>query len=286
MVQRISIVIPVYNEEKAVKETIDSIKKIINHIKGYSYEIITIDDCSKDKSGEILDKIDGIKVLHNKPNRGYGASLKRGIEEADGDWILIIDADGTYSPESIQSLVKYIGTYDMVVGARSSKNLNIPLVRIIPKWFLNKFAGFLVRKKIPDLNSGLRIFNKEKCLEFWKMYPNKFSFTSTITMAFLSKEYQIKYIPIDYFKRKGKSSVSPFDFYNFNNLLLRLTLLFNPIKIFSTISVSLVLIAIAVAIYSIYFLGQLMDVTVILLMLSALQIFLFGLIAHIVVKYK
>jgi len=286
MVQRISIVIPVYNEEKAVKETIDSIKKIINHIKGYSYEIITIDDCSKDKSGEILDKIDGIKVLHNKPNRGYGASLKRGIEEADGDWILIIDADGTYSPESIQSLVKYIGTYDMVVGARSSKNLNIPLVRIIPKWFLNKFAGFLVRKKIPDLNSGLRIFNKEKCLEFWKMYPDKFSFTSTITMAFLSKEYQIKYIPIDYFKRKGKSSVSPFDFYNFNNLLLRLTLLFNPIKIFSTISVSLVLIAIAVAIYSIYFLGQLMDVTVILLMLSALQIFLFGLIAHIVVKYK
>ena len=286
MVQRISIVIPVYNEEKAVKETIDSIKKIINHIKGYSYEIITIDDCSKDKSGEILDKIDGIKVLHNKPNRGYGASLKRGIEEADGDWILIIDADGTYSPESIQSLVKYIGTYDMVVGARSSKNLNIPLVRIIPKWFLNKFAGFLVRKKIPDLNSGLRIFNKEKCLEFWKMYPNKFSFTSTITMAFLSKEYQIKYIPIDYFKRKGKSSVSPFDFYNFNNLLLRLTLLFNPIKIFSTISVSLVLIAIAVAIYSIHFLGQLMDVTVILLMLSALQIFLFGLIAHIVVKYK
>ena len=178
MVQRISIVIPVYNKEKAVKETIDSIKKIINHIKGYSYEIITIDDCSKDKSGEILDKIDGIKVLHNKPNRGYGASLKRGIEEADGDWILIIDADGTYSPESIQSLVKYIGTYDMVVGARSSKNLNIPLVRIIPKWFLNKFAGFLVRKKIPDLNSGLRIFNKEKCLEFWKMYPDKFSFTS------------------------------------------------------------------------------------------------------------
>ena len=284
--QRISVIIPVYNEEKAVKETIESIKEIIGHIKEYNYEIIAIDDCSTDKSGIILDKVDGIKVLHNNSNLGYGASLKRGIEEAKGDWILIIDADGTYPAQEIYSLVKYLDRYDMVIGARNKKNVNTPLLRRIPKWFLNKFASFLIRRHIPDLNSGLRIFNKKKCLEFWNLYPDRFSFTSTITMAFLSKEYQIKYIPINYFKRKGKSSVSPFDFYNFNNLLLRLTLLFNPIKIFSTISVSLVLIAIAVAIYSIHFLGQLMDVTVILLMLSALQIFLFGLIAHIVVKYK
>ena len=286
MVQRISIIIPVYNEEKAVKETIDSIKEIINHIKEYGYEIIAVDDCSKDKSGEILDKISGIKVLHNKQNRGYGASLKRGIEEAKGNWILIIDADGTYPTQEIHSLVKYLDCYDMVVGARNKKNVNTPLLRRIPKWFLNKFASFLIKKKIPDLNSGLRIFNKEKCLEFWNLYPERFSFTSTITMAFLSKGYKIKYISINYFKRKGKSSISPFDFYNFNNLLLKMTLLFNPIKIFSTISIFLVLTAIAVAIYSIYFLGQLMDVTVLLLMLSALQIFLFGLIAHVVVKYK
>jgi len=174
----------------------------------------------------------------------------------------------------------------MIIGTRNIKNIYIPFLRKIPKWFLNKFASFLVRKKIPDLNSGLRIFNKEKCLEFWKLYPERFSFTSTITMAFLSEGYSVKYVPIDYFKRKGKSSISPFDFYNFNNLLLKMTLLFNPIKIFSTISTFLVLIAIAVAIYSIYFTNQLMDVTVLLLMLSALQIFLFGLIAHVVVKYK
>ena len=286
MIQRISIIIPVYNEEKAVKETIDSIKEIMNHIKEYSYEIIAVDDCSKDKSGEILDKIQGIKVLHNKPNRGYGASLKRGIEEARGDWILIIDADGTYPTNEIPHLIKYLNGYDMVIGARNIGNTHIPIIRRIPKWFLNKFASFLVKKKIPDLNSGLRIFNKEKCLEFWRLYPKRFSFTSTITMAFLSSGYNLKYIPIDYLKRKGKSNVSPFDFYNFNNLLLKMTLLFNPIKIFSTISIFLVLIAIAIAIYSMYFIGELMDITVLLLMLSALQIFLFGLIAHVIVKYK
>lgn len=286
MVEKISIIIPVYNEEKAVKETIKSIQKIINHIKEYSYEIIAIDDCSTDKSGVILNKIDGIKVLRHMSNKGYGASLKRGIEEAKGDWILIMDADGTYPAQEIHSLVKYLGCYDMVVGARNIRNIHIPLLRKIPKWFLNKFASFLVKKKIPDLNSGLRIFNKEKCLEFWKLYPERFSFTSTITMAFLSSGYNLKYIPIDYLKRKGKSNVSFSDFYNFNNLLLKMTLLFNPIKIFSTISIFLVLIAIAIAIYSIYFTSQLMDVTVLLLMLSALQIFLFGLIAHVVVKYK
>ncbi len=225
MIQKISIIIPVYNEEKAVKETIESLKEVMSSIKNYDYEIITVDDCSKDKSGEILDKINGIKVLHNKPNRGYGASLKRGIEEARGDWILIIDADGTYPTQEIHSLVKYLDHYDMVVGARNKKNVNTPLLRRIPKWFLNKFAGFLVRKKIPDLNSGLRVFNKNRCLEFWNLYPDRFSFTSTITMAFLSKGYKIKYIPINYFKRKGKSSISPFDFYNFTNLLLKMTLL-------------------------------------------------------------
>ena len=104
MVQRISIVIPVYNEEKAVKETIDSIKEIINHIKEYSYEIIAVDDCSKDKSGKILDETDGIKVLHNKQNCGYGASLKKGIKKAQGEWILIIDADGTYPVKDIPYL--------------------------------------------------------------------------------------------------------------------------------------------------------------------------------------
>ena len=151
MIQRISIIIPVYNEEKAVKETIDSIKEIMNHIKEYSYEIIAVDDCSKDKSGEILDKIQGIKVLHNKPNRGYGASLKRGIEEARGDWILIIDADGTYPINEIPHLIKYLNGYDMVIGARIIGNTHIPIIRRIPKWFLNKFASFLDKKKIPDL---------------------------------------------------------------------------------------------------------------------------------------
>ncbi|MDD5086963.1 MAG: glycosyltransferase family 2 protein, partial [Candidatus Nanoarchaeia archaeon] len=149
MTQLISVIIPVYNEEKAAKETIESLKKVMGSIN-YDYEIITINDCSEDESGEILDKINGIKVLHNQPNRGYGASLKRGIREAKGKWILITDADGTYPINEIPNLVKHINDYDMVIGARNIRNTNIPLLRRVPKWFLNKFAGFLVKKKIPD----------------------------------------------------------------------------------------------------------------------------------------
>lgn len=281
----ISIVIPAYNEERTIKQIIDSVKNVVSRLNKKT-EIIVVNDCSNDHTKNILNKTKCIKVINHEINRGYGASLKTGIKAAKGEWILITDADGTYPMSEIPSLINHINKCDMVIGKRSKKNVNIPLLRRPAKWFLNKFASFLAGKRIPDLNSGLRIFNKEKCLEFWDLYPNKFSFTSTITMAFFSKGYKIKYIPIDYFKRKGKSSISPFDFYNFSNLLLRLTLLFNPIKIFSTISAFLFLSAIGVALGSIYFTGRLMDVTVVLLMLSSLQIFLFGLIAHIVVKYK
>lgn len=284
-IPKVSVVIPVFNEERAVEKVINSVKQVIKNLKGIK-EIIVVNDGSTDSTADVLDRINGIRLIHHNYNKGYGASLKTGIKEAVGDWIFITDADGTYPINEIPLLLQHINNYDMVIGKRSKDNVNIPLLRRPAKYFLNNLASFLAGKHIPDLNSGFRLFNKEKCLEFWKLYPSRFSFTSTISMGFYSKGYRIKYIPINYFKRKGESSISPFDFYNFNNLLLRLTLLFNPIKIFTLVSALLVLFATLVGVYSIYYVGEFMDVTVVLLGLSALQIFLFGLIAHIVVRYK
>ena len=121
----------------------------------------------------------------------------------------------------------------MVVGARTGKNVSIPLFRLPAKWIIGKIANFMTGRKIEDVNSGLRVFNKQKALEFIKLYPSGFSFTTTITLAFLTNDYTIKYIPINYFKRQGKSSIRPIkDFIGFIALIFRVIMYFRPLKFF------------------------------------------------------
>jgi glycosyltransferase involved in cell wall biosynthesis len=280
----ISIIVPVFNEEESITEVIDRIKKAWYNC-GSPYEIIVVDDGSTDKTFELTVSQD-VKVLQHTSNRGYGAALKTGINESKYNWILITDGDGTYPLEQTPSFLEFIPEYDMVVGARTGKNTNIPFMRRPAKWFLRILAGFIAGTKIPDLNSGLRIFRKDLSLEFSYLYPNGFSYTSTITMAFLTHGYNVKYIPINYYKRKGKSSIRAYDFVNFNRLLIKLTLFFKPIKLFSAISGFLFLLALFVLFFSKFYLGQVMDITTIVIMLSSLQIFLFGLLAELVVRLR
>jgi glycosyltransferase involved in cell wall biosynthesis len=281
--KKISIIIPVYNEEKTISSIIEKIKNIISDLK-YDFEIITINDCSKDKSGSLLDNIEGIRTIHHTRNKGYGASLKKGISEAKGDWILITDADGTYPIEDIPKLIKFIDKYDMVVGARTGEIVKIPFLRRPAKWFLNKFAGYLANYKIPDLNSGLRIFKKEIALKYWNLFPDGFSFTSTITMACLTNGYDVKYIPINYYKRKGKSAIHPLkDFIGFNNLLIRLIIHFRPLRVFipsAIILFSLGLIKGIIDFNNNGYIGSLAITST----LTAIQIGFLGLIAEMINK--
>ena len=281
MKDKLSVVIPAYNEEQSIARVIAEIKQ---SIKDIDYEIIVINDASKDSTASILTKIKDIKVITNPTNKGYGASLKKGIKEANGNYILIIDADETYPADAIQNLLKSMNKYDMVVGARNKKY--IPFIRKPAKWFLTTLASFLANKKIPDLNSGLRIFKKDICLEFWNLYPERFSFTSTLTMAFLTHNYDVKYVPIDYYKRRGKSSIQPNDFVNFTKLLFKIVLYFNPLKVFSLLSILLFLIALMVFLYTKIVIGEVADITTIIITLSALQIFLFGILAELIVKWR
>jgi len=283
MENKISIVLPVYNEEEAVAQTIKEVKEAIERTE-YPYEIIAVDDGSKDRSIEVLGKIKGIKVMHHPYNLGYGAALKTGIKAAKGDWILITDVDGTYPIKDIPKLLGYIKEYDMVVGARG-KGAKVPLLRRPAKKILSMLANFLSGRKIPDLNSGFRVFKKEIALEFFHLFPQGFSFTTTITLACLTNGYTVKYIPIEYFKRKGKSSISPIkDFSSFFSTIIRVITYFKPFKIFSLISAFLFILSLAVFLYSKLYLGQVMDITVVVILLSSLQVFLFGLIADLIAK--
>jgi len=280
----LSIIVPVLNEERSIVSVLNSIKQTMGSCE-HSYEIIVVDDGSTDKTYELAVS-QGVKVIRHTNNRGYGASLKTGIKESNYDWILITDGDGTYPVEEIPSFLKFIPEYDMVIGARTGGKVHIPFMRRPAKWLLTHLASFLAGTRIPDLNSGLRVFKKNLCLEFSHLYPQGFSFTSTLTMAFLTHDYKVKYIPINYYKREGESSIRAYDFVNFNKLLVRLTLFFNPIKLFSLISGILFLLAMFVFCFSKFYLKRTMDISTIVILMSSLQIFLFGLLAELIVRLR
>jgi len=280
----ISVVVPVFNEEGAVASTMKQLKEVMDK-SGYDYEIIAVNDGSKDKSLEILKNIKGISVISHPYNLGYSASLKDGIKHAKGNYILITDADGTYPIREIPNLLKHIDKYDMVVGNR--KNENIPLLRKPAKFMIAKLGNFVSGKKIPDINCGLRIFRKDIALRFWNLFPSGFSFTITITLACLTNEYTVKYVPISYFKRKGKSTIHPIkDFINFINLIARIATYFNPFKVFFSVSILLFIMGFLIFLYTGLYIGRIADITVIVILLSSLQIFLIGLVADLIVKNR
>ncbi len=278
----ISVIIPCYNESPQVlKHTIDSIENSLKNIEKLVYEIIVVNDGSTKYSYDPIAH-QPAKIVEHNVNKGYGAGLKTGILNARYDLIAITDADGTYPNKDFNKLLEYTDEYEMVVGARSWKHISA--LRKFPKYILTKFAGFLANYKIKDLNSGMRIFRKEMALEFWRLYPNGFSFTSTITMACLTNGYRLKYVPIHYSKREGKSHIHPIkDTIRFFSLIMRLAMYFNPLRVFSPLSIIIALAAIARGIRD-YILLQALGGLSLVLFFMAFQVFFFGLLAEIITK--
>lgn len=227
---RVSVVIPAYNEEAAVGAEVRNVRQTLQQF-GIAHEIIVVDDGSVDRTADEAVRA-GARVLQHLRNRGYGASLKTGIIAARYDMIAITDADGTYPADQIPVLLEKLQTADMAVGARIGSNVNIPLVRKPAKLFLGWLAARIAGRKIPDLNSGLRVFRRELAMQYFPVLSNQFSFTTTITLALLADDYSVIYHPIDYFARVGKSKIVPRHFMDFIVLVLRMAMLFQPLKVF------------------------------------------------------
>jgi len=279
----ISVVIPAFNEQSAIANTLNDLKNVMNIVEN-SYEIIVVDDGSTDNTAEIAGNTDNIITVQHSHNKGYGASLKTGINHARGEYILIIDADGTYPVDSIPELLKYHNEYEMVVASRTGKKVKIPFYRKPGKFILSKLANYLIGMKIPDLNSGLRIFKKKKVRQFYHLLPPGFSFTSTITLTYLCENYPIKFVPINYEKRQGKSKIKPFrDGMNFILLILKTMTYFYPLKIYLPISFSLIIAGSFIGLYQIISLHDIAQLPIFLI-LTGLQIGLIGLIADLIVK--
>ena len=277
----ISVVIPAHNEEKAIGAVLD---ELIEVLEGQTYEIIVVDDGSTDNTAKIVQEKQ-VKLIQHPQNMGYGAAIKTGIKNATNDLILIIDGDGSYPVKAIPELLKEVDQYNMVVGARTGKEVKIQLYRRPAKRFLSVLANYLSETKIPDLNSGMRIFRRKDVEKILNILPNKFSFTTTMTLTYHTTGLLVKYVPINYYKRAGKSKIRPFkDGFNFIMLIFRTITYFNPLKVFLPVGFAFFVAAIFVFLYSALFLSKFMDVTTIVLVVAAIQTVLFGLLADLVVR--
>ena len=275
-----SIIIPCFNEGQVIQEVVTNLKAFLDQHSEASYEIIVVDDCSTDDTPEILKNLEGIRVLRHPINRGYGASIKTGIRQARGVFVATYDGDGQHNPADLVHLCQKIHSEDwaLVVGART-KLLHSTLWRMPGKWLLGWLANFLSRTKIPDLNSGLRVFRKEIISRYLHLCADRFSFSTTSTLILLNRGYSLAYVPIEVKSRQGKSTVSLMTGYETILLILRVVCLFDPLRVFIPASVFLVLSGIILGIYPYFILKRGLTTGSVLVILAGILIFFFGLLA-------
>jgi len=246
--QKVSVVIPAYNEAEGLSVIVPKLR----HLAEVA-EVIVVDDNSTDSTVDAAAAA-GARVIRQPYNKGYGASLKRGIREAASDVVVIMDSDGQHNPDDIARMLDTMGKnqYDMVVGARSGQS-HLPRLRRPGKVLLHWVAQFLVSQKIPDLNSGFRAFRRERALEFMHILPNGFSFTTTLTLALMKAGYSVGYVPIRATARVGGKSAVNFlrDGLQTGLLIIRVITLFNPLKVFAPVSLVLLLAGIIYGLWGI-----------------------------------
>lgn len=274
---KFSIIIPVYNEGESAGRTLEDLKTFLNKNTG-EHEIIAVDDGSDQKTKDVLRQIEGIKLITHDRNRGYGAALKTGVKNSSYDWVMFFDSDGQHKTDYILELLKHTDNYDMIVGERTA--YKGPASRQPGKRFLKALAEYLVNAKIPDLNSGFRLIKKSGFFRFMHLFPNSFSLTTTITLAFFREGLEVKYIPITINKRseETKSTVKTKHGLQTILLILRMIMLFNPLKIFLPISLILFLSGIIFSLYGIIVFGN-FPTSGLLILLTSFLIFFNGLLA-------
>ncbi len=284
-----TVVVPVYNEADGVRE---SLQELLAPEFLERFEVILVDDGSTDGTSEILDEMaagrDDFLLIHHEENRGYGASLKTGVIEAGCEWIVITDADCSYPNHRIPELVEMTkaGRYDMVVGARTMAGAKIPLIRRPAKWVLNKLANYLARRRIPDLNSGLRVFRRTIAMDHLGLLSDQFSFTTGITLVMLCNNFRVKYEPIEYYARSGKSKIRPIrDTLRFLGLILTTSYTFRPLRVLLPPAMVLLLAGLGWGLYQALALGN-VTTAAMLLVQTGFMILVLALVSDLVVRSR
>jgi glycosyltransferase involved in cell wall biosynthesis len=271
----ISIVIPAYREAAKIADVVTQTLTVAA-LLGETSELLVVDDGSPDGTADVAQRA-GARVVRHPYNRGYGAALKTGIRHAQGDTVVMLDADGQHDPRDIPALLAQRTRYDMVVGDRG-RGGHSPGWRRPGKAVLGWLANYLTERKIPDLNSGFRAMDRRMALRMLPILPNGFSLSTTITIAAFKAGYNVGYVPINAAKREGTSTVSAADGLNTLMLIVRIISLFAPLRVFLPVAIVTFLIGMGFIISS-YFSVEQASIRGILMVLASILFFLFGLLA-------
>jgi glycosyltransferase involved in cell wall biosynthesis len=287
---QLTVLLPTYNEELAIEPVLDEIVAALSR-ESIRYEILIVDDASTDATAELAERYAAdcwqcpIRVIRCPENRGAGAARKVGIRNAQGDIVVMLDADGTYPAASIPDFLKYFPAYDQVNGARTSEQGTMPWLRVPAKWFIRKLACYLTGTKIPDLNTGLKAFKRDAMLPWLWVVPNGFSCVTTMTLAFLTNGYSVKYVPIPYRTRIGRSKFHPIrDTAAYLSTVLRMVLYFRPLKVFLPLSAMVIGLGTLMSLLSFTLTGSMQESDIVVLTAGFMTCML-GLLAEIIVAH-
>jgi polyisoprenyl-phosphate glycosyltransferase len=280
----VSVVLPVFNEKGHLLDELDRIRKSLE-ASSLTYELIVVDDGSTDGSADRLADVPGIRLIRFTKNRGAGSARKAGTHAARGRVVAWTDADMTYPNDRIPELVKELEGHDQVVGARTSEQGTAKALRVPAKWLIRKLAEYLSGSRIPDLNSGLRVFRRDVAAQYLHLLPAGFSCVTTITMSFLANGYSVKYVPIEYSPRAGRSKFHWWvDTRRYLLQVLRLVLSYNPMRFFMPIGFTLFVIGKAKLGFDLVDKDWRVGSNTSLILFAAFQVIAIGLLADLVVR--
>ena len=287
---QLTVLLPAYNEQDAIQQVLEEIVEALFG-EQIRYEVLVVDDASTDRTAELAEQFARlcwqcpVRVVRCPENRGAGAARKVGIRQARGEIVVMLDADGSYPAAAIPKLLSHFPAYDQVNGARTSEQGTLRWLRRPAKWLIRKLAGYLTGHKIPDLNTGLKAFKRRTMLPWLWVVPDGFSCVTTMTLAFLTNGYAVKYVPVAYRPRIGRSKFHPVkDTLAYLATVLRMVLYFRPLKVFLPLSGLMIAGGVLKSVFSFLLTGSMQESDIVI-MVAGFMTCILGLLAEVIVAH-
>jgi glycosyltransferase involved in cell wall biosynthesis len=277
---RVSIVIPAYNEERSIGPLLKELRSFLARRMGEGeFEILAVDDGSRDRTAERILDVPGVRLVRHARNRGYGAALKSGVRSAAGEFVITMDADGQHTADHVGALLDRLEAQDLLIGARAPGE-GSPLWRTPGKRVIGWLAEFLSKRRIPDLNSGLRAVKRALLQKYLHLCPDGFSFSTTSTLVLLDRGYEVEFLPIEVRRREADTSSTVTARTGLETVLLifRLVALLDPLRLFLPASGLSVLLGLIWGAQYLW-MGHGLSIGALLLLITGILLFFFGLLA-------
>jgi glycosyltransferase involved in cell wall biosynthesis len=282
----LTILLPCYDEQEAIVPVIEELRGAMAGWPG-AWEILVVDDASRDGSA-VRAEAAGVRVVRRVQNAGAGAARKTGIREARGRLVAMIDADGTYPAKHLPELLSHFPEWDQVNGARTSEQGTLRWLRAPAKWTIRKLGEWIAGRRIPDLNTGMKVFKRDQMRNYLWAIPDGFSCVSSMTLAFLCNGHAVRWVPIEYRTRIGRSKFHPVrDAASYLTTVVRIVMYFRPLRVFMPLALGVVALGLAKGFYSWRISPQhTLQESDIVILLGAVLIGVVGLLADLIVAQR